>query len=146
MTDPYVALWIVLAAVMILIEVSTLNLVSIWVAMGSLVALIAAKIGYGLSVQIGVFFVASGAFLALTKPLVKRFLKPKREPTNADRTVGEEGVVIEDIDGVSGTGQIKVMGSVWSAKSADGSNFKKGERVNVKAIEGVKAVVQKKEE
>lgn len=145
MTDPYAALWIVIAAVLILIEAATFNLVSIWVALGALAALVVAKLGYSLGLQIGVFFVVSLVLLAFTIPLTRRFLKPKKEATNADRIVGADGIVIEDIDPVNGTGQIKVMGGVWSARASDGSSILKGEHVKVVSIEGVKAIVIKKE-
>ena len=61
-------------------------------------------------------------------------------PTNADRVIGQEGIVIKDIDLIEGKGQVKVMGQVWSAK-ADG-NIAEGAKVRVLSMEGVKLVVE----
>ena len=61
--------------------------------------------------------------------------------TNAYSIIGKHGLVIEDIDSISGTGQIKVDGEVWSAKCSDSTFIPKGSNIKILKIDGVKAVV-----
>ena len=80
--------------------------------------------------------------LLATKPLVKKYLRPRIQATNADRCVGRTGVVLEDIDNLAATGQVRVCGSVWSARSTDGAPIAAGTTVVVDRIEGVKLMVR----
>ena len=80
-------------------------------------------------------YVYSAAFCMLTKQ--------KFSPTNADRFVGETAVVTQAIDNIAETGLVKLQGTVWTARTADGSVIAEGEKVTVKAIEGVKLIVEK---
>ena len=92
--------------------------------------------GYG-------FVFVSAILLIFTKPLVKRKLDAKKIPTNADRVIGAEAVVTQEIDPLNGSGLVKVFGQVWSAKSEDETEIAVGEKVTVKQIQGVKLVVSK---
>ena len=141
-----IVLWIAVMIIFLLIEAATVNLVTIWFAVGALGAAISAGIGWNLAVQIVVFVVMSGIALAITKPLVTKLKKRKDFPTNADRILEREGIVTENIDPVSGSGQVKVLGQDWSAKSEDDRMILAGSKVVVRQIEGVKAVVEEKEE
>lgn len=141
-----IVLWIAVMIVFLLIEAATVNLVTIWFAIGALGAAVSAGIGWNPAVQVVVFVVMSGIALAVTKPLVKKLRKRNDMPTNADRILEKEGVVTESIDPVSGSGQVKVLGQDWSAKSEDDRLIFAGSKVVVRHIEGVKAVVKEKEE
>ena len=94
----YQILWLVLLIAFAGIEGITAGLVSIWFCAGSLVALIATWLGASLPVQIGLFAVVSVAAMALIRPMARKWLHPKMEKTNADRILGQEGVVVESID------------------------------------------------
>ena len=74
------------------------------------------------------------------KPIVDARRMGKIQPTNADRVIGHEGVVIVAIDPVAGKGQVKVDGQIWSAKCD--VSVEEGAKVKVLALEGVKAVVE----
>ena len=67
------------------------------------------------------------------------------EKTNADRILGQEGVVVESIDNLSASGQVKIDGAVWTARSAGDEIIPSGTRIQVERIEGVKAIVIRKE-
>ena len=90
----------------------------------------------------GLFVAVSVVALMATKPLVKKYLRPRIQATNADRCVGRTGVVLEDIDNLAATGQVRVCGSVWSARSTDGAPIAAGTTVVVDRIEGVKLMVR----
>ena len=77
-----------------------------------------------------------------TRPLVNKIVKKDTIPTNVYSLVGKKGIVIEDIDWAKGTGQIKIEGEIWSAKTKEQINIQKGTEVEVESIEGVKAFVK----
>ena len=76
--------WLVLMIVFLMAEASTVSLVSIWFAVGSLGALIANLLNAPFWLQITVFFVLSATLLACLRPLVKKFIKPKITATNVN--------------------------------------------------------------
>ncbi len=118
-----------------------IHLVSIWFAAGSLVAMIAAWLDAALWLQILLFVVVSGALLACLWPFTRRLLKPNLTKTNIDAVVGQQGHVTEDIDNIDATGQVKLGGMYWTARSVSGQKIPKGTLVQVERIEGVKVYV-----
>lgn len=136
-----VAVWLITAVVLGIIESITVALVSIWMAIGAFAAAVFAFFGFGTAVQVLVFAAVSALMLILTAPLSKRFRQSKKVSTNADRLIGQEGVVLRRVDPIENKGQIKVMGQIWSAEGADGIELDIGEKVIVKAIEGVHVIV-----
>ena len=93
-------------------------------------------------VQITVFLVVSAIALYFTRPLVKKFVNNKVEPTNADIVIGKECRVTETIDNIAGTGAVYVDGKTWTARSADDSEtIPEGTLVTARQIDGVKLIV-----
>ena len=80
----YQTIWLILLIVFAGIEGITAGLVSIWFCAGSLVALVATWLGASLPVQIGLFAIVSVVAMALVRPMVRKWLHPKMEKTNAD--------------------------------------------------------------
>ena len=66
----------------------------------------------------------------------------KKTATNLDRNIGKHGYVTETIDNENGTGQAKIMGLMWTARSKDGKILNEGDKVEVVEIQGVKAIVK----
>ena len=141
--DSITAFWLVLAVVALVIELATVNLVSIWFVAGAVAAFVAALLGAQVGTQVGVFVVVTAVLLIFTMPAARRLLQKSKQATNSDRIIGQEAIVTEEIDTVKATGQIKVLGVMWSAVSEDGRVIPEGSRVNVSEIRGVKAVVKK---
>lgn len=137
--------WVALLIAFLIVEACTVQLVSIWFAVGALVALIANLCSLSPALQLCLFLVASAVCLIVTRPLVKRFTKTKFERTNADRCIGKEAVVTEEINNLLAKGQVKVDGNVWTARSEDDTVIPVGQSVFVKRMEGVKLIVQNKE-
>ncbi len=138
----YVWLGILVAA--IVLEIATTQIVSIWFAVGALAAFIATLAGVQqLWIQIVIFVVVSAIAVIATRPLVKKIINKKAEPTNADMVIGKTGVVTETIDNLAPTGVVKVNGSVWTARSADNTVIEAGEKVIIREISGVKLIVIK---
>lgn len=123
-------------------EAATVGLVCIWFAAGALGAFLAACAGTQLWVQLIVFAVVSALTLALVRPAAERHVKPRRSPTNADRVLNQTAVVTEPVDNEAGTGQVSVLGQVWTARSELGVVIPAGAQVRVLRIEGVKVFVE----
>lgn len=134
-------IWLAAMIVLIVIEVVTVNLVTIWFALGALAALLSSLFGAPVWLQFVWFFVVSIITLALTKPLVKKFVNSKTQATNADMVIGATCIVMEPIDNIRGTGTVTVGGKTWTARSDNGDVFAPGERVIALRIEGVKLIV-----
>lgn len=139
-----IAFWVAALVVFLIVEAVTAGLVSIWFVFGSLVALICAALGAAMWLQIFWFVIVSVATLVLTRPLVKRYVDSRSVATNADRSIGRAAVVTERIDNLAATGAVKLDGVVWTARSTDDAvAIEAGERVTVRAIEGVKLIVER---
>ena len=110
---------------------------------GAILAMLGAVFGIPYIWQVVLFVVGSIILLVVTRPFAKRMLHKDAQPTNSDRIIGHLGVVIEEINDMQNTGQIKVLGQIWSARTEDGEIVEKGESVRVNAITGVKAVVKR---
>ena len=137
-----VLFWVVMLVVLIVVEAVTAQMVTIWFAAGAAAAIAAEILGAQVWLQWIVFVAVSAVALVATRPLVRKLTKTKIQPTNADRCIGQTAVVVEEINNLEGKGQVHVNGIVWSARSSDGSVFKKDERVTVEKIDGVKLIVK----
>ena len=139
-----IVFWVAALVVFLIVEAVTAGLVSIWFVFGSLVALICAALGAAVWLQIFWFVIVSVVTLVLTRPLVKRYVDSRSVATNADRCIGRTAVVTERIDNLAATGAVKLDGVVWTARSTDDAvAIETGERVTVRAIEGVKLIVER---
>lgn len=138
----YATVWFILMVGFLIIEgACPFHLVSIWFAIGALVAGLAALLNAALWLQITLFLVISCGLLAALFPLVKKFLRPKIVKTNVDALAGEKCYVIARIDNINGAGQVKLRGMEWSARSTNDEIIEPGTLVIVNRIEGVRAYV-----
>lgn len=135
-------IWLLAAVVFAVVEAATVQLMSIWFAIGAVAAMVAALLGANVWVQFIVFFAVAVVVLCLTRPLVKQVLKVGRVRTNADSLIGRIGAVTTEIAGPGEVGRVLVDGQDWAAISEDGCCIAGGQKVLIKAIEGVKLVVE----
>lgn len=135
-------IWVALLAVFIIIEASTAQLLTIWFAIGSFASLVTSFFTESILIQVIVFVVVSAIALIVTRPLVKKVTATKKQATNADMYIGQEGIVTEAIDNIAAKGLVKVKGSVWTARSeTDNITIPEGTHISVVKIEGVKLIV-----
>lgn len=143
--EPYMMayVWIALAIVMVLVEITTVQLVSVWFMVGALCAALTTLFTDSIVIQLAVFVGVSLLALLVTRPLVRR-LKENRVQlrTNIDRLPGEKGVMLKPVENTESVGQAKVLGKVWSVKT-DNPPLKEGDTVRVIAVDGVKLIVEK---
>ncbi len=133
------AFWLVLFVILSLIELATVNLVSIWFAVGALITTFASLATDNLMVHLAVFTISSILLLLLTKPFVKKIKRREVVPTNLDRVIGKVGVVTEKIE-KDGIGEVKVLGKRWSAYS--NKKIEVNSKIKVLSINGVKLKVE----
>lgn len=110
-----IAGWLIALALFVIVEAATVNLVSIWFAVGALAGLITSLFTNNLLYQLLVFALVSAAALAVTKPLVARMRS--RKPAAAlglERNIGRRAVVVQPVrPGVPG--RVRLDGVDWTA-------------------------------
>ena len=134
--------WIILIVALVVIEAVTVQLVTIWFAVGAVGGLIACAFDLDIWLQVLIFVAVSAITLVATRPLIKRFTNTIKEPTNADRYIGQTAVVTEPIDNIHGKGAVSVGGLEWTARTSDGSSVEKDQLVTIEKIEGAKLIVR----
>lgn len=140
-------IWLGLMVVFMIVEAACpFHLVSIWFAVGSLVAMLASLLSAPIWLQVALFLVVSGALLALLWPFIRKFLNPKLEKTNVDAVLGTTGRVTAAIDNVAAEGQVKLGAMYWTARSTTGEPIPEGTLIKADRIEGVKVFVSPAEE
>ena len=137
--------WLILFIILLIIEICTLGLTTVWFAIGALVSWILALLQVSLPVQVIVFLVVSILLFILTRPIAIKYFNRNREKTNADGLIGQVAIVTETIDAIQSTGVVVINGMEWSAKASDGQVIEEGVQVMVESIQGVKLIVKNKE-
>lgn len=135
-------MWLIASGVFFIIEIFTVGFLIFWLGIGALFAMLISFLTNNIIIQTTVFVISSGLLIFATKPLVNKITKKEVIPTNVYSIVGKKGIVIEDIDWSTGTGQIKSEGEVWSAKTNEQINIPKGTEVEIESIDGVKVIVK----
>ena len=133
--------WLGLTVVFLIAEAATVTVISLWFAAGSLVAMAMALLGGAIWLQVLTFLVVSAIALTALRPLVRKYLTPKLTATNIDSVIGSIGIVTATIDNIGATGQVKLNGMEWTARSTSGDPIPAGIKVRVDKIEGVKVFV-----
>lgn len=133
--------WIIVLAILILIEIITLGVTTIWFAGGALVAFIVSLYTHNLLLEIVLFLLVSFALLYFTRPIIMRYFQPKIDNIDNPEVIGKDATVICTVDNMKTTGQVEVGGQEWSARSLEGNIIEKGTRVKIQGISGTKLIV-----
>lgn len=137
----YVWIGVLIAAV--IIEAATSDFVAIWFFPAALVSLILSLFDVPVWLQILLFVLVGLALVIATRPLCRKFLKVKREKTNAESLIGKTCIVTEEIRNIDEVGEVKVGGLCWSARAEDEERvIAVGEHVEIVEIKGVKLIVK----
>ena len=138
-------IWLIIMAVMIVVEISAPGLGSIWCAAGALAAYVSALLGASTAIQVMAFVLVSVVLLLLTRPLAKKFINERAAKTNKDTIPGRMAIVTEEINNLAATGHVTIDGLPWTARAASEEEIiPVGEEVVVEKIEGVKCIVKRK--
>ncbi|MBE5957017.1 MAG: NfeD family protein [Lachnospiraceae bacterium] len=134
--------WFAAAAILVIVEIATLGLTTIWFAAGALIAGFLALAKVHLVFQIIVFVAVAALLLFMTRPWAARYLNSQTKKTNADSLIGEICLVTQPINNLKAEGQAEIRGQEWTARSIDGSLIPEGARVRIVSISGVKLMVE----
>ena len=140
-------LWLIVLAVLLIIEAITVGLTTIWFAGGALIAAVLSWMGMGIAVQWGVFLLISLVLLIFTRPLAVRYMNKGVSKTNVNSLIGEKAVVIQPINNLAQTGQVRINDIEWMARtSSDEVTIPEQAVVTIEAVQGVKLIVKEEKE
>lgn len=134
-------LWGVVLVVMVVAELSTMQLISIWFAAGALASFIVALCGMGMGFQMFVFILVSVLLLSVTRPLFAKFRVGDTQPTNMELDIGKTALIIEEVNNAADKGRARLNGVDWKAVSTDNSIIPEGSVVTINDIKGTKLFV-----
>lgn len=140
-------IWLGIFIVLIIIELFTVGLTTIWFALGSLAALLVNVLGGGLALQIIVFLIVSIVLLVITRPWALKYVNKKRIRTNYESELGKIILITERVDNMKQTGKSIVNGQEWTVRSKDNRDIlETGDKAKVVDVSGVKLIVEKYKE
>ena len=144
MTFSPAIIWLIIAIVLAIVELSTMGLVTIWFAIGAVVSMIFALLGGNIWVQLISFIVVSTVILVAVRPLAEKYVNRSIKKTNIDAVVGRKLIAKTDIDNLHGMGKVDFEGSTWIAQSSnDEITISAGEEVRVVKVVGAKLIVER---
>lgn len=140
-------LWLAAFVVLLVGEIISVALTSIWFAAGALAAFVLSLFCDILWVQILVFLLVSLVLLIFTKPFAEKYINRDREKTNVDAIVGRQGVITQQVNNLEASGEVSIAGQIWMARAVnDGVLIPEGTKVIVKEVRGVKLIVETEQE
>lgn len=135
--------WLAAFVVLLIIEIVTVGLSTIWFAIGALGAFIASVAGANIWIQVVIFLVISLVMLILLRPVALKYFNQDRVKTNVDSIIGTVGMVTRSIDNAREEGTVKVSGQEWTARSSeDAVLIPQDTRVRIMRVQGVKLIVE----
>ncbi len=135
--------WLFLFIILLIFEIITLGLTTIWFAGGAVCAFIVSLLGAGLEIEIAIFVLVSVALIFFTRPYAAKIINKDYKKTNADRLIGKTAKITEAIDNIEAKGAAMINGKEWTARAAaDDIRISVGTYVRVKGIDGVKLIVE----
>ena len=135
-------IWLIIAGLFFIGEIITVGFLIFWFGIGALFAALVSLFTSNLIIQTAVFVLSSTVLLFATKPFVKKFVDVKKTNTNVFSIIGKKALVVQKIDPIKSTGQIKLNGELWTATSENNEIIDEGSEVEVIEIKGVKAIVK----
>ena len=139
-----IILWLAVVVIAIIIEIETVQIVSIWFAASALVTMILAAFNCPLDIQLIVFVLLSVILFLVSRPLVKKLNKGKSENSTVESMIGEKVVVTKEIK-VGETGEIKAKYDKYTAIApCETTNIPIDTLCVIKEIRGNKVIVEEK--
>lgn len=134
--------WVLVAVVAGVIEIFSLGLWFLWLALSAIIVALAARLGLltSLDTQLLTFALLTLIFVIFTRPLVLKFFKSNDTASNVEALIGQHGMVTSTISPLR-FGQVKVNGEIWTASAVE--EIETDTRIEVTGIDGVKLLVKK---
>jgi membrane protein implicated in regulation of membrane protease activity len=138
--------WFIFAAIFIIGEIFTAGFFLACFGIGAIVSGVLAMMEINTIWQWASFVVVSGILFAVSRRFAEKFSKKQPPGIGADRFIGKEGIVLEEIDNAENTGSVRIDKEIWRADSDSEKTIKKGSRIVVVRLDGTHVVVKTKEE
>ena len=139
----HLALWFLIFLILIIVEVLTINLSTVWFIIGSVFAFFSSFFTRNLNYQIIVFIVFTIISIILTKRFLTKVSNFKKINTNVDSIIGRTCLVTKDINNLLNQGEIVIDKNIWSALSKDDNVIiREGTKVKICDIKGVEDIVE----
>lgn len=139
--------WLAIIVVAVIVEIATLDLVSVWFAIGAIIPFILAAIGgIAIEIQVVVFVVVSALLIIFLRKYAQKWLfKNMNYKTNLDVQIGRVYRLLENAD-FEKNGSVKINDVVWTAVSENGALIEKGQLVEIVRVDGNKMIVKHAED
>lgn len=135
-------LWIVVMVAAVVIEVASIQLLTIWFAIGAFCAMIAEAFSAPFYIQIFIFFFVSIVLLVFTRPILQKLMKKKTD-TDINSDIGKTGTVTKTIDPSGSEGRV-ILGDIsWNAKTKEAEIIPINSKVRVEEVDGTTLYVKK---
>ena len=136
--------WIVGALVLTLLEVLLSGLVLMCFAFAAFMTAIVSIFGVSFEIQIITFIVSTVIAFVTIRPFFLKHMKTKEGhvETNIFALVGQEGMVVEEINPSTNAGRVKLRGEVWPAMVEGSEVVPVGTQVKVASISGNRVVIE----
>ncbi len=135
-------IWMIFAALFVVGEIFTAGFFLLWFGVGAAVAGVLALFGLGFGWQLGAFVFVSGVLFVVSRKFAEKFTKKQPPGIGADRVIGKEGIVLEEIDNSKSTGRVRLKKEEWRAESDTGEVIPVENQVKVIRLDGTHLVVK----
>lgn len=133
-------LWIVVIIISAVIEAASVQLLTIWFAIGAFAALIADACSAPFYIQVFIFLFVSIVLIIFTRPILKKLMN-KNHKTDVNSEVGKTGTVTTEINPQKNEGRVMLGDVSWIAKSKDMSVIPADAKVKIEAVDGTTLIV-----
>lgn len=138
----WIWIWVAVVAISLIVEFATMEMVSLWTAVGGVCALILAACEVGFEIQLIVFFGVSIILLLSLRKITIKYLLKNTQKVGTERVIGTKTKLLSEITNDE-PGTIKVNGVVWSATTDNGEPLAANTIVEIVEIRGNKFIVKK---
>lgn len=128
--------WLSIAVLLVIVEITVLDLIFLMLAGGAAAATVAALAGAPVWAQIGIGALVALVLLFAVRPVALRHLKQSQEKPDygVQSLPGQQATVVEPI--TDATGQVRVDGEVWSARTSEDLALAPGDIVHIERVDG----------
>ncbi len=137
-------LWTLFAIALGIGEMFTAGFFLLPFAIGGAAAAILAWLSAPLIAQWLVFFGVTTISLVYLRRFIGRQDEAEQPRVGANRWIGSEGVVLQDIDPVTGAGMVRILNEEWRATAP--GKIPTGEKIIVTEVKGARLIVERLED
>ena len=134
-----VLIWVLIAAIFIIFELTTNTFVLIWFGISALVSAVLNYLGFDIYIQVSAFIILSLILIFLTRKFAIKVTEEPTKKATSERLVGMEATVIKKLGDSEAI--VEVRGERWSAIIPSDVNV--DDVVKITSIDSIKLVTEK---